>query len=215
MINCLICNKEFKMITNSHLKKAHNMTTEDYMSSSEGAAFCDEEMLAKIVETRHGVVRPECKHPECEKTVTQSWNTFCSYSCSNSFNQSKKYGNNQAGSKNSQYTDGTYTLEKSKKLEARKRDNYKCQTCGKAVKGRAAHVHHIVAERCFDDMERAHDLSNLVTVCSSCHVDVEWGTLKELHKRAAAFDEIMKDDPNFESFEQYKSNLFPLLKGKQ
>jgi 5-methylcytosine-specific restriction endonuclease McrA len=35
------------------------------------------------------------------------------------------------------------------------------------------HVHHIIPLREFDEPEEANTLSNLVTVCTSCHGEVE------------------------------------------
>lgn len=45
-----------------------------------------------------------------------------------------------------------------------------CQDCGTDEN---LHVHHIRPVRTFDDYEKAHDLSNLVALCQSCHPDWE------------------------------------------
>lgn len=67
---------------------------------------------------------------------------------------------------------------------ARKRDNYRCQGCGKRQKKRAFDVHHIKPFRLFgyipgenDRYLEANQLENLITLCKSCHKLVEAGKL--------------------------------------
>jgi hypothetical protein len=50
----------------------------------------------------------------------------------------------------------------------RKRDNYRCQVCGKSPEERRLHVHHIDA----DKENNNHD--NLVSLCSGCHKTMEF-----------------------------------------
>jgi DEAD/DEAH box helicase domain-containing protein len=56
---------------------------------------------------------------------------------------------------------------------ARARDDYRCQVCGVEEQDRAHHVHHKSPFRQFDSPEIANQLSNLVTLCPSCHRRVE------------------------------------------
>jgi DEAD/DEAH box helicase domain-containing protein len=56
---------------------------------------------------------------------------------------------------------------------ARARDDYRCQVCGTAEQDRAHHVHHKSPFRQFDSLIIANHLSNLVTLCPSCHRRVE------------------------------------------
>lgn len=63
---------------------------------------------------------------------------------------------------------------------ARKRDNYTCQVCGR--NGWKDHfrvnVHHIKPYREFDgDYKKANHLSNLISLCPSCHPKVECGLI--------------------------------------
>lgn len=61
---------------------------------------------------------------------------------------------------------------------ARVRDGYTCQICGKKPKLHRCHVHHIKPYREFDgDWQSANELSNLITLCASCHARVEAGKL--------------------------------------
>ncbi|HEX7973878.1 MAG TPA: Zn-binding domain-containing protein, partial [Anaerolineales bacterium] len=56
---------------------------------------------------------------------------------------------------------------------ARERDGYRCQVCGGLEQGRAHDVHHKIPFRTFASAEQANQLSNLVTLCPSCHRKVE------------------------------------------
>lgn len=65
---------------------------------------------------------------------------------------------------------------KEQRSKARERDNYTCQGCGikESEYEKELSVHHIIPLRDFKtednfNYEQANDLSNLVTLCSSCH----------------------------------------------
>jgi 5-methylcytosine-specific restriction endonuclease McrA len=191
------------MITNTHLKKAHGMTTEEYLQLP-GAVLTDEFMKACYRGTRYKVERPICALPGCENQTTESHNKYCSTSCrSKAYQRSKP----QDGEANPFWKGGWYSIGKAQKRLARKRDGYQCRCCQKPVEGKGAHVHHIKAERCFDTPEEAHDLENLVTLCSKCHLRVEWKMLRELHRRAELLDELMKNSPEFQTFEDFKKSM--------
>ena len=51
--------------------------------------------------------------------------------------------------------------------QARERDGNKCTKCGKT--GKRLHVHHKKPFRLFDTPEEAHNMENLITLCSKCH----------------------------------------------
>ena len=63
---------------------------------------------------------------------------------------------------------------------ALERDNKTCQLCGDAQSnireesGRGLHVHHIKPRRLHKCAEEANELTNLVSVCGSCHRRLEW-----------------------------------------
>ncbi len=57
--------------------------------------------------------------------------------------------------------------------QARARDEYRCQVCGLPESDRAHHVHHKTPFRSFTSYEQANQLSNLITLCPSCHRRVE------------------------------------------
>ncbi len=60
---------------------------------------------------------------------------------------------------------------------ARRRDNYTCQRCGKSEKqnGKQLDVHHIKAFRLFGvtRYRKANQLDNLISLCAACHKVVE------------------------------------------
>jgi DEAD/DEAH box helicase domain-containing protein len=58
---------------------------------------------------------------------------------------------------------------KRQKELARARDNYTCQVCGVNETDRAHDVHHITPFRQFNSPLQANELSNLITLCPSCH----------------------------------------------
>lgn len=56
--------------------------------------------------------------------------------------------------------------------QARERDNHVCQQCG-AVEHKVVHdVHHVIPFRQFSSWEEANELSNLITLCKSCHASI-------------------------------------------
>lgn len=59
---------------------------------------------------------------------------------------------------------------------ARRRDRYTCQRCGitEAELGHALDVHHIRRFKDFDDYREANKVSNLVSLCTKCHMWVEY-----------------------------------------
>lgn len=67
----------------------------------------------------------------------------------------------------------------SARKRALERDDYECQICGRSDKehqeafGKSLDIHHIRPARTFEDQEEAHQLSNLVTLCRSCHAKWE------------------------------------------
>jgi DEAD/DEAH box helicase domain-containing protein len=66
------------------------------------------------------------------------------------------------------------------RLAARTRDSFRCQVCGALEKGREHDVHHKIPFREFvreasgqPDYERANHLTNLITLCPTCHKRAE------------------------------------------
>jgi DEAD/DEAH box helicase domain-containing protein len=57
--------------------------------------------------------------------------------------------------------------------EVRARDGYRCQVCGTPEQGRSHDVHHKIPFRSFASRQEANQLSNLITLCPTCHRRVE------------------------------------------
>lgn len=49
------------------------------------------------------------------------------------------------------------------------RDQYRCRVCGSPENGKSHHVHHIIPFKRFIAREEANQLTNLVTLCPTCH----------------------------------------------
>lgn len=92
-----------------------------------------------------------------------------------------KHPNWQGGQ--NQYRGENWTHQK---FLTKKRDNYTCQCCGISEKqakkkyGNGLEVHHKKPYLFFNnDYLKANDLSNLITLCKSCHQKTEWEYRKE------------------------------------
>jgi 5-methylcytosine-specific restriction endonuclease McrA/predicted transcriptional regulator len=206
-VECQLCHRQFRLITNSHLKKSHGVTPEEYLTQFPGARLYSAEMGQRYQETRFRVEKPECQYPECSNLVTQSHNKHCSYSCA-SKHLHMLNPDRQRGLNNPQATDGMHSLEKAQKRAARERDQHLCRRCGKAVRGKSAHVHHKIPKQMFEDLERAHRLDNLVTVCPPCHKTIEWALIRELYRRALKLDELAQNHSDHVSLPQFVENQF-------
>jgi RNA-directed DNA polymerase len=55
------------------------------------------------------------------------------------------------------------------KIEALQRDGYKCRHCGVPVSFKSSQADHIRSVKCFANFSQAHTLSNIQTLCLSCH----------------------------------------------
>lgn len=100
LIKCLICGKDLKYISNTHLKK-HNLTIKDYQKLyPEAKIRCDEydEILLKICKTtpekmRAGVVKAEKADPEYHKKRIINTNKTIKEKRKNDKNYDERYRN--------------------------------------------------------------------------------------------------------------------------
>lgn len=113
-----------------------------------------------------------------EQNVKDSNNIFCSYECHGQWISENKNGKDHwhyRGSEPVQYGQKWQRI----RVEAIQRDNEQCQDCGLTRDehynkyDRDLEVHHLTPIRTFDDTEQANQLSNLITVCKSCHIKRE------------------------------------------
>lgn len=112
--------------------------------------------------------------------IERSDNVFCSESCQVEWRKGRFEGEDNPHWKGGH--EGSYgsSWERQRKA-AIKRDGYKCRYCGVSnsehieAHNRALHVHHIhpFREYGLENHEQANRLSNLVTLCFSCHAKWE------------------------------------------
>jgi predicted nucleic acid-binding Zn ribbon protein len=110
---------------------------------------------------------------------------YCSQSCHGRMNAQTKTGENNPYWKGGERIGYYGPNWREQRSLARERDNHACQRCGVTAEqlGREPDVHHIKPFRTFDYVPghnnnylRANDLSNLISLCTSCHKRVEAGT---------------------------------------
>ena len=169
--NCLNCGKEFT--TNL----VHNTKT------------CSPKCGAKSrwgdIEKQRGERRDPCAN--CGKPIvrknmaygkSKKAHNFCGNKCYGEWRHKNIFGAahpRYAGGYSYAYGNGWFR----QKAKALIRDKI-CQRCGISIEenGKALDVHHIKPFRFFgkSNSKEAHDLSNLICYCQSCHQIVEWET---------------------------------------
>lgn len=103
----------------------------------------------------------------------QEISRFCSKKCRLDWDSEYNTGKNNPnwdGGKTTRYYGRNWAEQRKKALE---RDKYQCQNCGNQ-NGRLD-VHHIIRFLDFDNYHQANKLSNLITLCVSCHRRVDLG----------------------------------------
>lgn len=168
---CQICGTEFSY----------------YPSNKEGV-YCSDcvqsasSLLPENPATRNRV-STACLHCESEiEAVPSRFNNrkrglFCDIDCYGSW-----LSQNVVGENHHQWEGGTIAYGQKwwrTRREALERDDYTCQNCGKTTDelGRNPDVHHIERVRDFNQPEMAHTLENVITLCRSCHRNVETGNI--------------------------------------
>ncbi len=98
---------------------------------------------------------------------------FCCYECATEWHRGINHHHWRGGSRNSYGSNWTR-----QRRFARKRDNFTCQQCRitESEYGKRLDVHHIIRFSNFDDYKEANQLSNLITLCHTCHLKMEWAT---------------------------------------
>lgn len=88
------------------------------------------------------------------------------------------------------------------KREALKRDNYSCMLCGvsRGMRGIELHVHHIVPRK----RGGSHDIRNLVTVCSGCHIKIHHSGHTAPRNHMSTIDSLLE---SIESYRWQSANL--------
>jgi len=154
---------------------------ENFKSEEKDRVYCSKECHNKSMEDQ---VQAECAN--CGDVVTRRRyqyehcnRHFCDFDCRREW-----MGENWVGEDNPQYINGKNQYRGNswyrQRLKALRRDQARCQSCAvpESKKDRGHHVHHIVPYRKFDSWREANELSNLVTLCESCHQKWEGIELK-------------------------------------
>lgn len=163
--NCIVCGKVMHVIP-SRLKDGRGK-------------YCSKSCFA----SRHTDI--ECEN--CGKTVTiplsdVKEHNFCSQECKSEWMSYTFSGENawawRGGCDN--YRGDNWKLQRRKTL---KRDNYTCTQCGAHGDDVKLMVHHKIPFRFFNDFYKANRLSNLATLCNSCHSQQESHLWHEVPKK--------------------------------
>ena len=97
---------------------------------------------------------------------------FCSKRCNGKYRSEYLSGENSP-----QWVGGVTTYRGKGWFEARSqaidRDKGTCQYCGKFV-GSSIAIHHVIPFRNFTNVQDANVLSNLICLCQSCHMRIEY-----------------------------------------
>lgn len=190
MAFCYGCNGEYPgVISKNHLYRAHKLSPSAYLAKYEKAT--SEDLRVR----RYNQGRKVCLREGCERFTAEKKNDHCSYECSMSNRMSKDGRNEQAGNTNS-LDHGWYAIEDRNILLAKERDKWTCQVCFEVLKAQDCQAHHIIPKRWFKitEVHKAHDLSNLITLCGRHHKKFE--TLSFMF----AYDEFLPTDAHVENF---------------
>lgn len=156
----------------------------EYYPSEKPGKFCSDcveeadEFLGDPFRVDGERVHKDCE--QCGKSMKllksrleRGYGRFCSRDC-----LARWLSPNVVGESHHQYENETVAYRGEWwqiRRQARKRDNHECQVCGreKEEMGREPDVHHIKPIREFEDPQEAHVLSNVISLCRSCHRKVE------------------------------------------
>lgn len=139
-----------------------------------------EDSKARLIATARSPKGKRVLHPlvchNCRKTfedphwgrMRKSGVEFCSLKCCNEYRRGDKNPAWRGG--HPEYYGSNW---RSIRREVRERDNYTCQRCNKKPT-RLPDVHHIKPIGTFDTPEEGNYSENLISLCHSCHMFVEW-----------------------------------------
>lgn len=182
-VTCQVCGRQFTWIQNSHLS-SHLLTLDKYKQLYPGAPTKTRKIYDNIVNTRAraGVSKelPICAREGCDNRVKKAGNKYCSYSCNGKVRAHDKNFAPFIQDKNPDYIKenlglSKYTRQRYNKKAVFERDEHKCVRCEKKLEDDVLKysVHHLVPRRLITNKDIADQLSNLVTLCNSCHGIVE------------------------------------------
>ncbi len=142
-----------------------------------------------------------CAFEGCNNQVSSRRAKFCSHSCNSKNNQKNNPTLLRAGGEDSlNWIDGRSSIPDRSMAEVKKKANHTCQACGKYYKN--IDVHHLIPQRCSDDIVENNKTENLVVLCRGCHQASERAFINEVSIRAFRLekeymDELLQDQPNY------------------
>lgn len=151
-----------------------------WVVTSGGGLFCSQWCCAqsKRISVERACEFCHIKFETSPSRVKLGRGRFCSKECGDRFRLGKSIGEkspNWIGGSDSGKTTYGYAWRK-KTRKVRLRDNYTCQECGKTELelGHTLSVHHKIPRNNFKDVRVADRITNLTSVCLSCHPSIEW-----------------------------------------
>lgn len=112
-----------------------------------------------------------------QSEISNGRGKFCSQTCLSGWMSENRVGENhhQWEGGEIEYGQNWWRIRR----KALQRDEYTCQQCGatKPELGRNPDVHHIKRVRDFEKPQSAHTLDNVISLCRSCHRNVEEGNV--------------------------------------
>lgn len=147
--------------------------------------FCSHECHGKW-KKQQGTVVVSCEICDTEVTKNIAYANRCEHHFCSTECQGTWYSENIRGEDHPLWKGGSVSYYGKTWLPQRraalKRDEYACQDCGLTREehykqhGADLEVHHIQPFRTFEDSATANQLSNLITVCTTCHLQRENST---------------------------------------
>lgn len=162
MLRCVDCGETFGAMVAEHQHHGRSM----YFALEDGipVPYCSD-CLPELVDEREKRYRAERKADASDRRSERLFEALIDA---------------QSDTPDNPYIAG-WSAARRERLE---QDEFECVDCGLSndthIKrhGHSLHVHHLRPARTFDDPADAHELSNLVTLCTDCHVDWEALALK-------------------------------------
>ena len=169
-IACLLCGQSFLRITNSHLRKRHDLAPEKYMEMFDIPSLLPTGQLHLCACGCGGAVQPSKKYlPHHHKISPPKHECLCG--CGKMVRANKSYVHgHQIRVNNPAYKDGRYAKLEVWRRAVLVRDNYTCQKCFGRKGFTRLCPHHIKPKKEFPEF--IYDVDNGITLCSSCHASL-------------------------------------------